>query len=191
MPFTHKIPQNVTQYESRIVGNFTPRQFIYLAIGGAIIMLSFMLPLPGLIRIIILIVVAPISLLFALASFDGRRTDVWLLNTIQAVFKPTQRVWQKDTVPPEFLLPSYIVPKKRVKNLPKKSGDLEQFLDFWRTQEAQKDYSEEEVEFLERISKLTKAINAPTTEYVSGSQQQKPVKVIPEIAEEKTDLTNE
>jgi len=156
MPFTHRIPQNVTEYESRVVGNFTPRQFIYLAIGGVFIMLLLMLPFPNIIRIIGIVIIAPIFVTLALASFDGRRTDTWILGFIQAVLKPTVRIWEKEAITPEFMLPSFVVPKIREKHPPRNASELENFLDFWRTQEKQKDYSEEEVAFLQRISALSR-----------------------------------
>lgn len=162
MPFTHRIPQNVTEYESRIIGNFTPRQFIYLAIGGVIVMLLLMLPFPNIIRIIGVAITAPIFVILALASFDGRRTDTWILSFIQSVLKPTIRIWEKEAVPPEFMLPSFVVPKVREKHPPRNASELENFLDFWRTQEKQKDYSEEEVAFLQRISALSRtSANTP------------------------------
>jgi len=166
MPFTHRIPQNVTEYESRIIGNFTPRQFIYLAIGGVIVMLLMMLPFPNIIRIIGVIITAPVFVILALASFDGRRTDTWILSFIQAVLKPTLRIWEKEAIPPEFMLPSFVVPKVREKHPPRNASELENFLDFWRTQEKQRDYSDEEVAFLQRISALSRT--------TSGSQQVTP-----------------
>lgn len=172
MPFTHRIPQNVTAYESRIIGNFTPRQFIYLAIGGVIVMLLFMLPIPTILRFIGIAITAPISVAFALASFDGRRTDTWILSFSQAVLKPTLRVWQKEAVPPEFMLPSFAVPKVREKHPPKNASELENFLDFWRTQEKQKDYSEEEVAFLQRISALSRTPPAHTS--ITPQMEEKP-----------------
>lgn len=173
MPFTHRIPQNVTEYESKVIGNFTPRQFIYLAIGGVTIGLLFTIPLPNIIRWIGSAITAPIFIALALASFDGRRTDVWILNFFQAISKPTIRVWEKEEVPPTFLLPSYVVPKIRLKTPPKKASDLENFLDFWRTQENQKDYSEDEVRFLERISSLSRSIpkNPPVAQKTTTTEQ--------------------
>lgn len=156
MPFTHKIPQNVTQYESRIIGNFTPRQFIYLAIGGLIIMLFFMLPFPPIIGVIVAIVVIPVTLLLALISFDGRRSDVWIINFLNAIADPTQRVWKKDEVPPQVLLPSYVVPHHTTQKQQKTGADLEEFLGFWRAKEVQKDYSPEEQAFLNRIAMMSR-----------------------------------
>ncbi len=167
MPFTHKIPQNVTQYESRIVGNFTSRQFIYLAAGGIIIMLFFMLPFPPLVGIIVALVVLPVTLLLALISFDGRRSDIWIINFVNAVAEPTQRIWEKDEVPPQVLLPSYVVPHHTTEKRQKTGTDLEEFLGFWRANEAKSDYSSEEQAFLNRIAMMSRYYESATQEQSS------------------------
>jgi hypothetical protein len=170
MAFTHKIPQNVTKYESRIIGRFTPRQFIYLAIGGLIIMLFFMLPFPPIIGVIVAVFVIPVTLLLAIVSFDGRRTDIWIFNFLQAISVPTQRVWQKDEVPPQVLLPSYVVPHHELKKKQKTGTDLEEFLGFWRTKEVQKDYSEEEKEFLNKIAMMSRYTQSTDTSSATNNE---------------------
>ena len=161
MPFTHKIPQNVTQYESKVVGNFTPRQFIYLAIGGVIIMFFFFLPFPGIIQFAAVLIVAPVSILFAIVSFQGRRTDTWIVYFLQAISKPTLRNWQKEAIPPQVLLPSYVVPHFESKEQNKDNSDLEEFLSFWRSKQPTTDYSDDEKEFLQKISILSHAAEYP------------------------------
>ena len=161
MPFTHKIPQNVTQYESKVVGNFTPRQFIYLAIGGVIIMFFFFLPFPGIVQFAAVLIVAPVSILFAIVSFQGRRTDTWIVYFLQAISKPTLRNWQKEAIPPQVLLPSYVVPHHESKEEYKDNSDLEEFLSFWRSKQPVTDYSDDEKEFLQKISILSHATDYP------------------------------
>lgn len=119
-------------------------------------MLFFMLPFPGIIRIGAVLVIAPVSVLLAIVSFGGRRTDTWVVMFLGAAAKPTLRVWKKEAVPPETLLPSYVVPHVKTAKSSKTSNDLEDFLNFWRTQEQKKDYSDEEKAFLQKISMLSR-----------------------------------
>lgn len=87
----HKIPQNVTTYEGRIVGKFTAKQFIFLAIGGILIFLIVNTQLPKNVIIVVSVVIALISMFLALANFEGKTIDMWVTAFVKVVYKPTQR----------------------------------------------------------------------------------------------------
>lgn len=183
----HKIPQNVTNYESKIIGNFTPRQFIYLAIGGAFIMLMFMLPFPIIIRIASAAFIAPVSIAMSLGSYDGRRSDTWVLNMGKSIFSPTQRIWIKEEIPPDFLLPSYRVPHTEMKNAPKTASELDTFLDYWRTNAIDQDYTDEEKEFLRKVSTMNRYYgNMPATK-LNTSEAPSPVKIVQPTSQANSD----
>jgi len=84
----HKIPQNVSTFEGRIVGKFTARQFTYLAIGGIIIFILFSTPINSIYRIILIAITLLWSVFFALISFEGRGTDLWIALFSKAIFYP-------------------------------------------------------------------------------------------------------
>lgn len=91
----HPVPQNVTSFQFRLVGDMTIKQFGYLA-GGAILgYISFKLPLP-------FFFTWPMAALFALGGFgfafipiEERPMDVWFFSFIKSVYSPTQFLWQK------------------------------------------------------------------------------------------------
>lgn len=151
----HRIPQHVTGYEGRIVGKFTARQFTYLAVGGIIIFITAGLPIPTSYKFIVGILTASITATFALVTYEGRSTDTWIINFVRAVMRPTQRVWVKHEIPPEFLLPGYHV--KRPAHGPKRKtqAELEGYLRRWGSQRPREsDLTNQEQAALQRIAQL-------------------------------------
>ncbi len=147
----HKIPQNVTGYEGRIIGKFTARQFTYLAIGGIIIFIVVSAPIPSKLKFVLGAIDVAFTALMALVNYEGRSTDTWIIHFLKAVLSPTQRIWLKKEFVPEYLLPSYEVPVRR-KGHKKKSGqELERFLQFWGGAEKPTDLTPQEQEFLAKL----------------------------------------
>lgn len=93
----HPIPQNVTSFQFRLVGDMTLKQFAYLAIGSTIAYLLFVFwaaKYPILTWPLILIS-ASSGLAFAFLPIGSRPLDHWLTAFLKAVYSPTKRTWQK------------------------------------------------------------------------------------------------
>lgn len=94
----HPIPQNVTSFEFRLVGDMTLKQFLYLAAGSGIAYLIFVLfavnfpyaawPL--------IIISALTGAAFAFMPIGSRPLDHWVKAFLKAVYSPTKRVWKKN-----------------------------------------------------------------------------------------------
>lgn len=100
MQSNHAIPQNVTQYQFRLVGDMTLKQFLELAAGGLLAYITYSSNL-------IFIVKYPLALIallfgFALAFFpiEDRPLDLWIINFIKAIYGPTRFVWGKTNIVP-------------------------------------------------------------------------------------------
>ncbi len=91
----HPIPQDVTGFQFKLIGNLTVKQFAYLA--GGIVMAWILLQLP--ISILIKFPLSAFSAIFGigLAYFpvSGRPMDLMIANYIKALFRPTQFVYEK------------------------------------------------------------------------------------------------
>ena len=91
----HPIPQNVTQYQFRLVGDMTLKQFLELAGGMVLAYLFFASNLIFIVKWPLVI----LSLLFGagLAFFpiEDRPLDQWITNFIKAIYQPTRFTWQK------------------------------------------------------------------------------------------------
>lgn len=90
----HPIPQDVTGFQFKLIGDMTVKQFAYIAAGAILAWLCFsILPLP-------------LNLLFALGSalfgvglaffpIEGRPMDVMVINFLKALVTPTLYIYQK------------------------------------------------------------------------------------------------
>lgn len=99
----HPIPQNVTQYQFRLVGDMTLKQFLELALG---LVLAYVFYASNLIFIfkwplIILSILFGVGLAFF--PIEDRPLDQWIINFIKAIYTPTRFIWQKtNKIPPMF-----------------------------------------------------------------------------------------
>ncbi len=94
----HPIPQNVSSFQFRLIGDMTLKQFLYLAVGsslGYVIILTlgaiypiFAWPLA--------LIFAGTGAAFAFLPIGSRPLDYWLKAFLKAIYSPTKRVWRKN-----------------------------------------------------------------------------------------------
>lgn len=96
----HPIPQDVTGFQFKLIGNMTVKQFAYLATGTVLAIVFFQLPVNALIKF-------PLSLLFALIGIGlayvpvgGRPMDSMIGYYIKALIRPTIFVYDRATTQP-------------------------------------------------------------------------------------------
>ncbi len=100
----HPVPQNVTTFQFRLIGDMTIKQFGYLA-GGAIVgYICYKLPLPFFFTWPLAVTSAVLGVGLAFVPIEERPMDVWLLSFIKSIYSPTQYLWQKS-VPAQKLQP--------------------------------------------------------------------------------------
>lgn len=94
----HPIPQNITSFEFRLVGDMTLKQFLYLAAGWGIAYLIFVLFAVKFPYVAwpLIIISALTGAAFAFMPIGSRPLDHWLKAFLKAVYSPTKRVWKKD-----------------------------------------------------------------------------------------------
>ncbi len=92
----HPVPQNVTTFQFRLIGDMTLKQFGYLAGGAILAFIFYKLPFP-------LFLNWPLAIIFALGGFgfafvpiEERPMDVWVLSFFKSIYSPTQYVWSRD-----------------------------------------------------------------------------------------------
>lgn len=90
----HPIPQNVTGFQFKLIGEMTVRQFAYLAGNLLTAYLMYVLPFPSLIKWPLVLFFALLGVALAFIPFQGRPLDRWLANFFKAVFSPSQYVYQ-------------------------------------------------------------------------------------------------
>ncbi len=96
----HPVPQNISSYEFRLVGDMTLKQFLQLAGGAGVGVIIYRLPLPGFLKWPLVIVAAGTGALMAFVPIQGRPFTQWLLAFIKAVYAPTEFFWNPMTTSP-------------------------------------------------------------------------------------------
>src|SRR3989338_6323564 len=105
----HPIPQNVTGFQFKLIGNMTIKQFLYLASGCVISWICYALPFPIFAKIPLVIVPASLGFSFAFVPIEGRPFDAMLSLFVHALFAPDQYVYGKIGKPIDIYVP---IPKK-------------------------------------------------------------------------------
>ena len=98
------MPQNVTTFQFKLIGDITLKQFAYVA-GGIILGYVFyqLTFIPGLLRLPLAVFSAILGLGLAFLPVEERPLDRWLINFIRSIYSPTQYLWKKSNSVPEAL----------------------------------------------------------------------------------------
>jgi len=98
----HPIPQNISSYEFRLIGDMTLKQFLQLLAGGAVGFIFYSTNLPGIIKWPFILFFVLLGVGFAFMPLEGRPLDKWLLAFIKASYSPTQFIWKKSPSLPDY-----------------------------------------------------------------------------------------
>ena len=98
----HPIPQNISSYQFRLVGDMTLKQFFELAGGILVAVIFYSAPLPGLIKWPIIIVSVILGILMAFVPFEERPLEQWILAFFKTIYSPTIFNWKRTTKPVKF-----------------------------------------------------------------------------------------
>lgn len=94
---SHPVPQNVTSFQFKLVGDMTLKQFLYLVTGVGIAYLCFVFLAHSapLLAWPIIIISSFLGVAFAFFPISDRPLDHWVGAFLKAIYSPTQRRWQK------------------------------------------------------------------------------------------------
>ncbi|MBI5045256.1 MAG: PrgI family protein [Candidatus Levybacteria bacterium] len=91
----HPIPQDVTGFQFRLIGNMTVKQFAYLATGSVLAVIFYYAPLILLIKIVAIPLLVGAGAALAFLPIEGRPMDLMISNFLKDLFNPTQYLYQK------------------------------------------------------------------------------------------------
>lgn len=92
----HPVPQQISSYSFKLVGNMTLRQFFQVAGGAIVALIIYALPLHPIIKWPAIIVSAISGAAFAFVPIQGRPLEQWLFAFFRSVYSPTIFVWNKE-----------------------------------------------------------------------------------------------
>lgn len=91
----HPIPQDITGFQFKLIGDMTIKQFAYLAAGVILGWVTYILPIIIFVKIPVLITFVGLGVAAAFLPIEGRPFDVMIGNYFKALFSPTQYIYQK------------------------------------------------------------------------------------------------
>lgn len=98
----HPVPQNVTQYQFRLVGDMTLKQFLELAGGLILAILFYSSNLLFLFKIPLILLSVFFGIALAFFPIEDRPLDQWIINFLNSIYKPTRFIWKKTNKIPNI-----------------------------------------------------------------------------------------
>ncbi|MBI4029520.1 MAG: PrgI family protein [Candidatus Blackburnbacteria bacterium] len=90
----HPVPQEISSYEFRLVGDMTLKQFLQLAGGVGVAFLIFVTPLPAFIKWPIVVLAGISGAALAFLPIEERPLSFWLFSFVKAIYSPTLYAWE-------------------------------------------------------------------------------------------------
>jgi hypothetical protein len=91
----HPIPQQISSYQFRLVGDMTLKQFFQLAGGALLSLLIYASGLHPVIKWPLILFFALSGVALAFLPFEDRPLDKWVLAFFRSVYSPTKYSWTK------------------------------------------------------------------------------------------------
>jgi len=99
----HPVPQNITGFQFKLIGDMTVRQFLFLAGGILLGYIIFQFKIPDLVKWFFALSAGGAGFAFAFVPLEERPLDRWLVCFFKSAYLPTQFLWKKRAIPPEVL----------------------------------------------------------------------------------------
>lgn len=150
----HAVPQNIMEVEFKIIGEMTLRQFIYLAIFGAMAYGCAMI-IGNFLKWPFVLFFSLVGIAFAFVPISDRGLDEWLASFLRAIYNPTQKVWRKTPeIPKAFTFENLAFVRNELITLAPTTTrrKLESYLDSYNeTEEKKEDFEIKEEEFIKKV----------------------------------------
>src|ERR1700690_1273762 len=98
----HPIPQNVSSYQFKLVGDMTLKQFFQVAGGILAGIIFYSLPLLGIIKLPLAFISVLLGVGLAFLPFEERPLEKWIFAFFRAIYSPTLFTWQKTATARKF-----------------------------------------------------------------------------------------
>lgn len=98
----HPIPQNITGFEFKLIGEMTVKQFAYLVVCVILAYIVWVIPLYAILKWPLIFILVLLGIGLAFVPVQGRPLDKWLMNFIKALFAPSQYIFHKEGTEPDF-----------------------------------------------------------------------------------------
>lgn len=162
----HPIPQQISSYQFKLVGDMTLKQFFQVAGGVLVSLLFYSLPLHPIIKWPLIIFFVLLGVALAFLPFEERPLEKWIIAFFRSIYSPTHYTWKKTTKPAVFFTED--APAPEIKTTQNLTTTVEPTVN--KLEQAEKS-------FLSRLTSLwtmaipTKQTTPPVTQQVVTTQQ--------------------
>lgn len=111
----HPIPQQISSYQFKLVGDMTLKQFFQVAGGVVIALIFYSTPLHPIIKWPLIIFFVLLGAALAFLPFEERPLEKWIVAFFRSIYSPTLYTWKKTAKPPIFYTETAVVPE--IKNV--------------------------------------------------------------------------
>lgn len=119
----HPIPQDVTGFQFKLIGNMTVKQFAYLVTGVVLAWVMLQMPIYFIIKFPIASFFAVLGISLAYLPIEGRPLDVMMSHFVKALISPTQFTYQKTGGRLYFPNPHSLAQTQKKQNTPTYEDD--------------------------------------------------------------------
>lgn len=92
----HPIPQQISAYQFKLVGDMTLKQFFQVAGGTLVSLLFYSSTLPGIVKWPLIILSFLFGIALAFFPLGDRPLSRWIFLFIKAIYSPTIYIWKKS-----------------------------------------------------------------------------------------------
>ncbi|MCL4353718.1 PrgI family protein [Patescibacteria group bacterium] len=92
----HPIPQDITSFQFKLIGDMTVKQFAYLAAGSIMAWIMFSIQILGVIKFPIAIFIFIAGFSMAFVPLEGRPMDTMIYLFLKALFVPNEYLFKKE-----------------------------------------------------------------------------------------------
>lgn len=165
---THPVPQQISSYQFRLVGDMTLKQFFQIGGGALVSLLIYATGLHPIIKWPLILFSFSLGAALAFLPFEERPLSKWIFSFFRSVYSPTIYFWEKSQKPYEFFKEDAAVPKNEGIIAPHGEVVMNEYLK--NRPEKQKDFlSKLEASEKNLLNKFTSLFNIPSTPTTSGN----------------------
>ncbi|HSV94571.1 MAG TPA: PrgI family protein [Spirochaetia bacterium] len=101
MAIQHLLPQDISNYRFRLIGDMTIKQFASLGICIVLAIIAYSFPLPFFFKYPLVFAFILLGVGMAFVPVQGRSLDIWMIAFIKSIYSPTQYTWKSTPATPE------------------------------------------------------------------------------------------
>lgn len=99
----HPVPQDITGFQFKLVGDMTLKQFGYLAAGAIVAWVFYITNWNPIVKMPLAFFSFTFGIALAFLPIQERPLETWIVNFFKSVYKPTQYLWKKSASKLDFL----------------------------------------------------------------------------------------